>query len=338
MDDQGYATFMLFGVLLSISIIFLSIYLSIEYTLKEVHRNEIREKERIALIATAKKVAMVLLDDPTPLSNSLSDPVWEYIKAEETEDAKITLKDISSVYGIGWLRKDIISQSGLLKIGKSPEELQQFRWESGLQSNKLSGYSDFFSSDVLNVYFTLYSYFNINICDEFAIEKLVQLRTGDKDRGASLRTKIQNFWTGSVPEKPRMVERDELASFMGSDYETLFPIVNVEPVFNIHFVPEEILHQLFTFKYHEISHGVFEYIINNRDYHEWGEDDLSAIIGEKYNTTYLHHYFGAVTWFWQLEIAKSDSVRLKWILARIPQEKIRGTAVKLRLVEEEFSQ
>jgi hypothetical protein len=338
MESEGYATFLLFGVLVSISIIFLGVYLSIEYAMKEVHRSETREKERIALIEKAHEVVKVLLADPTPLSNSLTDPVWQHVKPEEHAGVIITLKDVSSLYGVGWIRKDIVSQSGLLKIGKSPEELQQFRWETGLQSNVLSKYSDFFSSEALNAYFTLYNYFNINICDEFALEKLVQIRTGDQDRGASLRQKVQNLWSASTPDKPRMLERDELATFLGADYETLFPIVNVEPVFNIHFVPEDILHQMFMFKHHNVSQGVFEYIVANRSYYEWGEDDLSAIIGERYKKTFLHHYFGVVTWFWQLEITKSDTLKLRWVLARVPQEKNGDAPIELRLIEEEFLQ
>jgi hypothetical protein len=338
MKNQGYATFLLFGVLVSISIIFLGVYLSIEYAMKEVHRSETREKERVALIEKAREVVKVLLADPTPLSNSLTDPVWQYIKPEEHQDARIMLEDVSSVYGIDWIRKDIVSQSGLLRIGKSPEEFQQFRWQTGLQSNVLSNYSDYFSSEALNAYFTLYSYFNVNICDEFALEKIVQARTGDRDKGESFRQKVQNLWSASTPGKPRMLERDELATFMGTDYETLFPVVNVEPVFNIHFVPEDILHQLFTFKHHNIPQGVFEYLITNRSNYEWSEDDLAVIIGERYKKTFLHHYFGVVTWFWRLEVTKSDSLKLRWILARVPREKTGDASIEYRLVEEEFLQ
>jgi hypothetical protein len=342
MGEKGSVAFLLFGVLFSMSIAFLGIYLMMEYTVKEMHKGESRARARMELVERAEEVTGALLNDPTPLSDSLIDPVWGYIDEQNGEGTvRMSLADVSSLYGINWLRKDVLAHGNLLKYGKTPEELQQYRWESGLQSNALSAYADFFEDGSLERFFTLHNYFNLNISDEFSIEKLIQVRTGDEHKGAEFRQKVQSLWSASEPGKPKMVERDELESFMGRDFEELFPIVNAEPVFNVHFVPEEILRQVFTLEYHAVSLGAVEYIIGNRSCLEWEERDLAAIIGAKYKNTFLHHYFGVVTWFWRLEITKADPVygemKLKWVLARIPQPKPGDAAVKIRLVEEEFA-
>jgi hypothetical protein len=347
MRENGSTTILIFGVLLFLSVLFLGAYALLQYTVKEVYRSEKDEKVKKLLREEAERVIALLLDDPTPRADSLKDPVWELIETPIHEDVSITLNDLSSYYGINWIRKEILNHGVLLKFGKTTNEFQQYRWESGLQLKMEPIYTEFFTSDMLTSYFTPYNYFNINISDEFVLENVFLIRTGNEIEAKQFRQKVQETWKKSKPGKPNMIESEKLSNFLGEEYDVLFPIINAEPVINIHFAPEDILYQLFSYKYHDIPKSTAEFFINNRDNMEWSIEELNVIIGAKYQKTFLHHYIGATTWFWEINITKSDeenaseaseaSKHLRWIIARIPGEKKGDERVEFRLIEEEFS-
>jgi len=340
--DNGSTTVLILGVLGFLSIVTLSTYLFLQYSIKEINRNETIEQQRSMLIEEAEKMVDMFLHDRTPYADSRLDSVWEYIEQSKEQGIHMSLTDVSSCYGINWIRKEILNHGNLLKFGKSSDELQQYRWDTGLHFTMEPDFLDFFTHDVLNQYFTPYNFFNINICDEFALENLYFIRTGDRDKARLFRQKIQDYWKGSKPGKPRMIEPEDLKSFLGLDYEVLFPLVNAAPVINVHFVPEDILHQLFSYEYHNIPQNVFEFIVSSRMNQEWSINELEVIIGDTYKKTFLHHYIGVTTWFWQIEVTSSSDVHgpltLRWIVVRIPIESEKEDEIEYRLLEEEFLQ
>jgi hypothetical protein len=340
--NNGSTTVLILGVLGFLSIVTLSAYVFLEYSIKEIYKNEAVEQQRNELIKEAETVMSFFLDDMTPYADSRIDAVWEHVENCEDRGIQIRLTDISSYFGVNWIRKEMLNYGNLLKFGKSSDELQQYRWDTGIHLNMDPDYLDFFTHDVLNQYFTPYNFFNINICDEFALENLYFVRTGDRDKARLFRQRIQDFWKGSKPGKPRMIEPADLKSFLGLEYKRLFPLINAEPVFNVHFVPEEIISQLFSYQYHSVPHNVLEYIMDRRMTQEWSISELEMIIGEKYKKTFLHHYIGVTTWFWQIEITSSNDglspLTLRWIVVRIPQESEREDEIEYRLLEEEFTQ
>jgi len=340
--DNGSTTVLILGVLGFLSIITLSTYLFLEYSIKEIYRNEAIEQRKNALINEAEKVMDLFLNDVTPYADSRIDAVWEHAKNSEDRGIQIRLTDISSYYGVNWIRKEMLNHGNLLKFGKSSDELQQYRWDTGIHLNMEPDYLDFFPPVILNRYFTTYNFFNINICDEFALENLYFVRTGDRDKARLFRQKIQDFWKGSKPGKPRMIEPADLKSFLGLEYARLYPLMNAEPVFNVHFMPEEILSQLFTYEYHSVPHNVLEFLVGGRMNQEWSIGELEVIIGDNYKKTFLHHYIGVTTWFWQIEITSSNdehgSLTLRWIVVRVPQDSEREDEIEYRLLEEEFLQ
>ncbi len=342
MRDNGSTTVLILGVLGFLSIITLSTYLFLEYSIKEIYRNEAIEQRRNALINEAEKVMDLFLNDVTPYADSRIDAVWEHAENSEDRGIQIHLTDISSYYGVNWIRKEMLNHGNLLKFGKSSDELQQYRWDTGIHLNMEPDYLEFFTQDILDRYFTTYNFFNINICDEFALENLYFVRTGDRDKARLFRQKIQDFWKGSKPGKPRMIEPADLKSFLGLEYARLYPLMNAEPVFNVHFIPEEILSQLFTYEYHSVPHNVLEFLVDGRMNQEWSIGELEVIIGDNYKKTFLHHYIGVTTWFWQIEITSSNDehgpLTLRWIVVRVPQDSGREDEIEYRLLEEEFSQ
>jgi hypothetical protein len=228
----------------------------------------------------------------------------------------------------------------MLLPGRSADELQQHRWDTGLHIQMVPDFSEYIEEIHLDNYFTAYSYFNLNICDEFALEKLVSTRTGDEITALEIRQRIQEVWKESKPGKPRMIEADELDDILGAQHRRLFPLINANPVLNVHFMPEEILYQLFSFKYHEVPPERAQFIINTREQTEWSKDDLQAVIGENYLKTFLHHYIGVITWFWELNIQSfendQDQASLRWVIARVPEEGESHDTIQLRLIEEDI--
>jgi len=339
--ENGSTTVLILGVLGFLSIVTLGTYLFLQYSIQEIRKYETKEHGREALTAEAEKLVDMLVQDTTPYADSRLDAVWEYISESEGQKMRVTLTDVSSCYGINWVRKEILDHSSLMKFGKSSAELQQYRWDTGLHLHLMPDFQEFFSAGVLHSFFTPYSYFNINICDEFAVENLYFLRTGDKEKARLFRLKIQEYWKGSTPGKPRMVEPGELEGFLGSDFEVLFPLLNASPAINVHFAPEDILYQLLSYQYHNVPQSTAEFLLYNRGTQEWNEDELESIIGERYKSTFLHHYVGVTTWFWQIEIETHSGeyghVSLKWIVARIPSGPKNSDQREYRLIEEEFS-
>jgi hypothetical protein len=339
--ENGSTTVLILGVLGFLSIVTLGTYLFLQYSIQEIRKYETKERGRKALTAEAEKLVDLLVHDRTPYADSRLDAVCDYISESEGQRMHVTLTDVSSYYGINWVRKEILDHSSLMKFGKTSAELQQYRWDTGLHLHLVPDFQEFFSAEVLHSFFTPYSYFNINICDEFTIENLYFLRTGDKEKARLFRLKIQEYWKGSTPGKPRMVEPGELEGFIGSDFEVLFPLLNASPAINVHFAPEEILYQLLSYQYHNVPQSTTEFLLYNRGTQEWNEDELESIIGDRYTGTFLHHYVGVTTWFWRIEIetdsGEGSHVSLKWIVARVPSGPKNSDKKEYRLIEEEFS-
>lgn len=330
MKERGSISAVILGLLLFISVLFLSGSVFIEIALKELKRSEQRDREKELLLKRADQIVQLLLDDPTPFADALQDPVWEEIKSMEYEGVKaVSLKDVSSLIGINWVRKELLEKMAVLDFGKTVQELQQFREDSGIHLNIETAFHDFLEEENTEEFFTAYNYFNINISDEFVLRKLYYIRTGNMEEAEVFHTKIQN-----TRIEKKQIEPQDVESFLsGFNYDILFPLLNAEPVMNIHFVHEKILEDLFS--YYEVPDGKAESIISLRESSEWTVDDLGAMIGEKYAETLLHHYLGCRTWFWKIYV-EGEKLKLTRIIARLPEEKEEGEP-EFRLVEEDLS-
>jgi len=330
MKEKGSISAVILGLLLFISVLFLSGSVFIEIALKELKRSEQIDREKELLLKRADQIVELLLDDPTPFADAPQDPVWEEMQNMEYKGIRaVSLEDVSSLIGLNWVRKELLERMGVLDFGKTPRELQQFREDSGIHLNIEKAFHDFLEEENIEEFFTAYNYFNINISDEFVLRKLYFIRTGNMEEAEVFHTKIQN-----IRIEKKQVEPQDMESFLsGFNYDILFPVLNAEPVMNIHFVHEKILEDLFS--YCEIPDGKAESIINLRESSEWTVNDLKALIGEKYAETLLHHYLGCRTWFWNIYV-EGEKLKLTRIIARMPEEAEEG-APEFRLVEEDFS-
>ncbi len=324
--ERGSATVVILGVLIVLSILFLSGSLLVELSLRSIRRGQDRDRAQQILADTAREVVEMLAADDTPFADCRHDSVWGGVEALSAGGSAVELHDLSSYLGLNWVRKEPLQRLQVLKPGKSAQELQQFREDTGIHLNLIPAFSDFIEEEQIEELFTAYSPFNVNVCDEFVLRKLHLVRSGDPQAAEWFHGKVQEARIAG-----RQIEPAGLREFLGEqDYGLLYPVLTAEPVMNIHFVPDKIVRDLF--EHYEVPSANLDAVLGERESAEWTGDDLKSLVGEKYEETVLHHYFGVRTWFWRIDVS-DGKLELAWVLARLPQEDPDAGA-SFQLVEE----
>jgi hypothetical protein len=324
--ESGSVSVVILGVLIVLAILFLSGSLLVELSLRSIRRGRDRDRAQQILADTAREAVEMLVADDTPFADSRNDAVWAGIEALSAGGPEVELQDLSSRLGLNWIRKEPLERLRVLKPGKSAQELQQFREDTGIHLNLVPAFSDFVEEEQIEELFTAYSPFNVNICDEFVLRKLHLVRSGDPQAAEWFHGKVQEARIAG-----RQIEPGGLREFLGEqDYRLLYPVLTAEPVMNIHFAPDKIVRELF--EHYEVPSANLDLVLEERESSEWTGDDLKALVGEKYQETVLHHYFGVRTWFWRIDVS-DGKLELVWILARLPQEDQEAGA-SFQLIEE----
>ena len=285
---------------------------------------------RHSLEGEAELVVAILLRDPTPESDSPLDPVWTEVRTPALAGVQVKLSDISSALNPNWVQKNPLQKTGLKSLLLSidnADALQQRREDRGFSIDLRRAYGDLFVEGALEKYFTAYGYANLNVTDEFALRKLYAARTGDEPGSELFHTRIQ----GLLAQK-RTLRADQLREFMGIDFERLFPVINVAPCMNVHFVEPLLLSELLAYPDLKVPDPVetTRRILDARTSSELGLSDLHRIIGAPPESR-IFDYFGVSTWFWKIVVA-NEAARVEVIAARLPGEP--GAARRIQIVEQ----
>ena len=187
------------------------------------------------------RLLAVLMNDPTPEADSFSDPVWKAV----SENEMLRLRDVSSALNPNWVRKNLFEKTNLGALftsGFDASALQQYREDSGFHLDIRAGYGSFFDDKTLDRYFTPYGWANLNTSDEFALRRLAELRSGDAGFAEIFHSRIQ-----SMPLEKKLVKPEEIKAFLADGCDMLFPAVNAEPSFNVHFLDPRILEALLSY-------------------------------------------------------------------------------------------
>jgi hypothetical protein len=324
MRETGSSSAVVLGILLVVSALFLGGSMFAQLALRGLRRAEAYDQLKERLEEEAERVIRFLQDDPTPFADSPHDPVWEQVRALEG----VGLEEISSYLGLNWIRRELLQSMNVLKPGKTAQELQLFREETGLHLALDPLFLAFIDRENINKLFTAYNFFNINIADEFVLRRLHLVRGSDKHAAERFRLKVQEARLSK-----KEIESHELRDFLGeADYRLLFPVLNTEAVMNIHFAPREVLAALFAC--YEVPLGKANEILNLRRFSQWSEEQLEERIGLPFAESPLHHFLGPRSWFWKITV-RSEGAVLTWIVARVPLE-AGGAKTELRLVEEGY--
>ena len=292
--------------------------LILQAALFNTQRSADRDRVRNRLRQHADRVIELLTGDPTPGSDSPLDPVWSELMNRRDSGIGVSLQDMSSRLNPNWVQKAILQKTGLgelLSPGRSAEELQQRREDEGISTDIAAEYGDLIKEDALRRCFSGFSYANLNTTDEFALRKLYAIRTGDAAGAEVFRT----HWQQAMIQK-KSLKRTDLKQFLGLDYETLFPVMNVEPTFNVHFLEPLVLSALVSFPDFKIANPrqAAQGILDSRAGVELTSASLRRIVGAPEDNG-VFQYLGVVTWFWKISVSLEAS-RLEVVVARLPSD------------------
>lgn len=307
--------------------------LVIEFALAGERRSGRAYEARMALIKETARVIALLADDETPEADSPSDEVWRRIKEPSLEGAEVGLEDVSSALNPNWAQKSVFEKTelkSLLKGNDAADELQQRREDKGFSMDLDAAYGDLFEESALPTYFTAYGYANINTTDEFALRSLYALRTQDAAGAEIFHAKVQ----GLLQEK-RMLTRERLRDFLGTEYDELFPVMNAEPIMNVHFMNHRVLRELLAYSELKVPDpdAAAAALLDAAGEAELGEEELKGLIGAPEESR-IYQYLGVNTWFWRITVRRGTA-SARTIVARVPVDG--GEPRKYMIVEQRTS-
>jgi hypothetical protein len=313
-SQQGSASVLVLSVLVFLSALFLGAVTFIELAAQGLVRARRQDQELQALRKAAGETVEALLADPTPFADAPTDPVWSWLALPRGDGLTIRLEDVSSRLGPNWIRKELLQDLEVLKPGRTAQELQQFREDTGLHLNLRPDYEPFIEAQELAGQFSPYGWFNINLADEFVLRKVHWLRSGDLQAAESFHIMVQQ-----ARVQKRLIEPEALPTFLGEqNYRLLFPVVNAEALMNVHFVPEKVLEGLFRC-YGQPAERLAGLLASRRAA-ELTEGRLRELLGDSTGpASPLRPFLGLKTWFWRISV-EGRGGRLEWVVARVPRE------------------
>jgi len=314
MKQEGSATVLVLSVLIFLSALFLGAASFVELTVHGLRRSQQQDELLRAQRQAAAATVQAMLDDPTPFADAPTDPVWSWLSQRRTDGLAVRLEDLSSRLGPNWIRKELLQDLGVLRPGRTVQELQQFREDTGLHLNLRPDYEPFIEAEELGRMFTPYGYFNLNITDEFVLRKLHWQRGADLQAAESFRIMVQQ-----VRVQKRIIDPKALQEFLGEEnHRLLFPVVNAEAAMNVHFVPEKVLEGLF--RHYGQPRENLARLLSTRQGAELTESLLQELLGDRTGQgSPLRPFLGLKTWFWRITV-EGEVERLTWVVARVPRE------------------
>ena len=345
MDDRGFAGAQFLAVALFIAAagVAMSLYLGsfLAYQKKSVDAEALRQ----TLERAARAALDLMAKDLDEEADSPHDLVWSELADVASRatsgdvggaapEVTLTVRDVSSGLNPNFVRKDLLEKTSLGRLMDprcSPQSLQQFREDEGL-STQGAFYSQFFTPEARSLV-TCYGWANLNITDEFVLRSLYASLTGYPAGAEVFHTKVQGLLMAK-----RLVQRSELASFLGADAAALFPVICVEPPLNINYVDPLLLTAILG----DPDYGLKDpeahaaAILDSRAAGALTASDIQRLLGVQPGHILLQ-YFGAHTWFWEVD-AQAGGQRCSLIAARIPSLDAIPTSTKavFRVVETRF--
>jgi len=320
--ENGFSSIQTMLILFILSLSVLGLGAGISLTGAYYQKNKLVQQDIILLKAEVAAIIKQLENDPSPESDSSIDPVWSYIEGQTSKYKYIKLTDVSSSINSNWVRSVFFERTDLKKfllIGISPDILKDHRTEAGYVMDIYSSYSELIDPEALDTLFTPYSYINVNTAYEYVLKDMYELLTGDSDRAAN----FHSFVTNALSKK-HIITETELLNTVGTDYESIYPIISTLPEMNIHFIPEFILDQVLSYPYGgevlENSSSLHNTILSFRHNIEITPIELHNLIKTEGLQERVFHHLGTKTWFWKVGIA-TKRIAVEAIIICVPSLK-----------------
>ncbi|MFP4364410.1 MAG: hypothetical protein ACLFR1_11160 [Spirochaetia bacterium] len=233
-----------------------------------------------------------------------------------SRDFLVRINDVSSRINPNFIEENLFTETDLDSLflpGVTAQNLQDFRDERGLSLEIREHYQHIFTETAFADYLTPYGYANINCTDEFVLEDLYYLRTGDEQGADLFHAAVQNMRASL-----QLFSEDDLPIILGGNYEVLANIIHTEPVWNIHFLPEEILSAVLNYGPFEIEGPLQRADRIQVHSATVGIDPsmLRTLVGA-HSGSRIYAYLGTITWFWKIEV-EGNAGTYECIVARLP--------------------
>ncbi|GHV89303.1 hypothetical protein AGMMS50267_16630 [Spirochaetia bacterium] len=332
-SEKGFASAQFLFILLFLSALSLGtgFYLHSLLQIEERARRNNRIASEINDILN--EVTAAIYHDITPDINSVDDPVWAW-NGKTVNGYTITVNPVSDRLNLNFVRKNVFDKtrlSLLLAPGSTSGDIQQFREDRGL-SIFAADYQHFFDRELFWRYFSCYGWANINLTDEFAARKLALALTGSEQAAEGLRAAIQRQLL-----RRENVNRNNLRAVLGGDYDSLFPFVNAEPLMNINLVEPALLTELLSYSDYAVSFPERRQreILARRESGGIDAVDIPLVLGIDPQNP-LVHYFGSITWFWEIIISGSQKSQ-RTVLCRLPVDAAnQSEAIVFNIIEQRY--
>jgi hypothetical protein len=278
--------------------------------LEHARREADASAARASLVIAVNAAMAAIEEDQSPESDSPLDAAYSITSLE---GAAIKIQDASSFINPNWVRKGILEDtplSALLKPGKSPSELQQYREDSGL-SQDTEHYADYFAEDEAEKFLSPFSYPCISASDEFALRRLCLDATENSQAAESVFSAVQ-----AQLKSGKAVDEAGLRNLLGVNYDSLCAVLTSQAQMNVNFLPEKILKAIVSYSAWAIpdSGKKWQSISLTRESSAISQETLKDILKLKADHP-ITGYLGVRTWFWRIETEK-DGIRLEAIAAR----------------------
>lgn len=305
MKDSGFSSIMALIIMLTASILVLGMGTGISLAQQYMEKSEVVQKDRELLRMEAGRIMRQLQEDPTPESDSLLDPVWEYVRRQSPEYRYLKLSDISSRINPGAVHTAFFKKTGFkttLLQGVSSGMFKEFRDKTGFVTDIYSVYRNVLKESALKNYFTPFGYLNINTDYEYSLKKMFTLLTDDFGAADVFHTFISE-----ALKKKHLITEKELSTAFGKYHEDLFPVISTLPEMNIHFIPDFLLKQVLAYPYGgkviDRNEDLYKNLLHLRDTLEITPSELHAIVKTKGLQNRFFQYIGTKTWFWRVSAA-----------------------------------
>jgi hypothetical protein len=295
-----------------------------------VHKIADRSDELLKLQDEARKIVALLSEDSTPESDSalelknLNDKIAGLFEGATIESCSDNLNPY-------FARKNIFEKTDLKKwmaSGQGIDQWQQWREDNFLAVTDGPWLKDFFDKEVIEKKFSYYGYINFNNTDEFVLRRIYSDAVGEEGSEA-FHSRVQ-----SLLLQGKILDREGLKTFLQLDYEKLYPMMNTESSWNVHFLDPETLREILRYPAYAIAEpdSKFSMIMTTRASGELAPALFVSFI-DKPKDAPVFTYLGTKTWFYRIEI-KKKFLNYRIIVMQLPPESDTMTEEKYRIVEE----